>query len=156
MHRPGYVQGGQDAKCGYLLLGIYYRRIPGDTLVQYILIRYSFAEQIDEGKCSVLYGTAIWLAGLVHRRSLFDRSYCSKIIRHVNPLSLGEPTCPRRRSSLRSPLRGGAWTRWARTVAAAPLPAPRPGTASNPSGSSLLLTHQIYTHRATTTLRVSF
>jgi hypothetical protein len=31
MHRPGYVQGGQEAKCGYLLLGIYYRRIPGDT-----------------------------------------------------------------------------------------------------------------------------
>jgi hypothetical protein len=30
MHRPGYVQGGQEAKCGYLLLGIYYRRIPGD------------------------------------------------------------------------------------------------------------------------------
>ena len=26
----GYVQGGQEAKCGYLLLGIYYRRIPGD------------------------------------------------------------------------------------------------------------------------------
>ncbi len=31
MHRPGYVQGGQEAKRGYLLLGIYYRRIPGDT-----------------------------------------------------------------------------------------------------------------------------
>jgi hypothetical protein len=30
MHRPGYVQGGQEANCGYLLLGIYYRRIPGD------------------------------------------------------------------------------------------------------------------------------
>ncbi len=29
MHRPGYVQGGQEAKCGYLLLGIYYRRITG-------------------------------------------------------------------------------------------------------------------------------
>jgi hypothetical protein len=33
MHRPGYVQGGQEAKCGYLLLGIYYRRIPGDILI---------------------------------------------------------------------------------------------------------------------------
>jgi hypothetical protein len=32
MHRPGYVQGGQEAKCGYLLLGIYYRRIPGDIV----------------------------------------------------------------------------------------------------------------------------
>jgi hypothetical protein len=32
MHRPGYVQGGQEAKCGYLLLGIYYRRIPGDII----------------------------------------------------------------------------------------------------------------------------
>jgi Pyruvate/2-oxoacid:ferredoxin oxidoreductase delta subunit len=30
MHRPGYVQGGQEVGCGYLLLGIYYRRIPGD------------------------------------------------------------------------------------------------------------------------------
>jgi hypothetical protein len=29
---PGYVQGGQEAKCGYLLLGIYYRRIPGDIV----------------------------------------------------------------------------------------------------------------------------
>jgi hypothetical protein len=33
MHRPGYVQGGQEAKCGYLLLGIYYRRIPGDSII---------------------------------------------------------------------------------------------------------------------------
>ena len=33
MHRPGYVQGGQEAKCGYLLLGIYYRRIPGDIVL---------------------------------------------------------------------------------------------------------------------------
>jgi hypothetical protein len=36
MHRPGYVQGGQEAKRGYLLLGIYHRRIPGDT-VRYLL-----------------------------------------------------------------------------------------------------------------------
>ncbi len=33
MHRPGYVQGGQEATFGYLLLGIYYRRIPGETIV---------------------------------------------------------------------------------------------------------------------------
>jgi hypothetical protein len=33
MHRPGYVQGGQEAKCGYLLLGIYYRRIRSDILL---------------------------------------------------------------------------------------------------------------------------
>jgi hypothetical protein len=32
MHRPGYVQGGQEANRGYLLLGIYHRRIPGDTV----------------------------------------------------------------------------------------------------------------------------
>jgi hypothetical protein len=32
MHRPGYVQGGQEASFGYLLLGVYYRRIPGATL----------------------------------------------------------------------------------------------------------------------------
>jgi hypothetical protein len=31
MHRPDYVQGGQEASFGYLLLGVYYRRIPGDT-----------------------------------------------------------------------------------------------------------------------------
>ncbi len=36
MHRPGYVQGGQEAKCGYLLLGIYYRRIPGDILPMFL------------------------------------------------------------------------------------------------------------------------
>jgi hypothetical protein len=35
MHRPGYVQGGQEAKCGYLLLGIYYRRIPGDIATNF-------------------------------------------------------------------------------------------------------------------------
>jgi hypothetical protein len=33
MHRPGYVQGGQEANRGYLLLGVYHRRIPGDTPV---------------------------------------------------------------------------------------------------------------------------
>jgi hypothetical protein len=32
MHRPGYVQGGQEVECGYLLLGIHYRRIPGDIV----------------------------------------------------------------------------------------------------------------------------
>jgi hypothetical protein len=34
MHRPGYVQGGQEAKRGYLLLGVYHRRIPGFTVVE--------------------------------------------------------------------------------------------------------------------------
>jgi hypothetical protein len=29
MHHPGYVQGGQEAGFGCLLLGVYYRRIPG-------------------------------------------------------------------------------------------------------------------------------
>ncbi len=33
MHRPGYVQGGQEVGCGYLLLGIHYRRIPGDIVL---------------------------------------------------------------------------------------------------------------------------
>jgi hypothetical protein len=43
MHRPGYVQGGQEAKCGYLLLGIYYRRIPGDIVIHcYIKCTVSF------------------------------------------------------------------------------------------------------------------
>jgi hypothetical protein len=32
MHRPGYVQGGQEASIGYLLLGVYDRRIPGSTV----------------------------------------------------------------------------------------------------------------------------
>jgi hypothetical protein len=33
MHQPGYVQEGQEAIFGYLLLGVYYRRIPGETIV---------------------------------------------------------------------------------------------------------------------------
>jgi hypothetical protein len=41
MHRPGYVQGGQEASFGYLLLGVYYRRIPGSTLTE-VAISYSF------------------------------------------------------------------------------------------------------------------
>ena len=32
MHRPGYVQGGQEANRGYLLLGVHHRRIHSDTL----------------------------------------------------------------------------------------------------------------------------
>jgi hypothetical protein len=36
MHRPGHVQGGQEAKRGYLLLGVYHRRIPGFTVVLFI------------------------------------------------------------------------------------------------------------------------
>jgi hypothetical protein len=39
MHRPGYVQGGQEANRGYLLLGIYHRRIPGDTVSMFRLNR---------------------------------------------------------------------------------------------------------------------
>jgi hypothetical protein len=35
MHRPNYVQGGQEASIGYLLLGVYYRRIPGSTKTYY-------------------------------------------------------------------------------------------------------------------------
>jgi hypothetical protein len=31
MHQPGYIQEGQEAIFGYLLLGIYHRRIPGET-----------------------------------------------------------------------------------------------------------------------------
>jgi len=31
MHQPGYIQEGQEAIFGDLLLGIYHRRIPGDT-----------------------------------------------------------------------------------------------------------------------------
>ena len=33
MHRPGHVQGGQEAKRGYLLLGVYHRKIPGETVL---------------------------------------------------------------------------------------------------------------------------
>jgi hypothetical protein len=40
MHRPGYIQGGQEANCGYLLLGIYYRRIPGDIVTITKLLKY--------------------------------------------------------------------------------------------------------------------
>jgi hypothetical protein len=31
MHQPGYIQEGQEVIFGYLLLGIYHRRIPGET-----------------------------------------------------------------------------------------------------------------------------
>jgi hypothetical protein len=45
MHQPGYVQEGQEAIFGYLLLGVYYRRIPGETIpefrIQIHLIRSS-------------------------------------------------------------------------------------------------------------------
>ncbi len=33
MHLPGYIQGGQEASYGCLLLGIYHRRIPGATVL---------------------------------------------------------------------------------------------------------------------------
>jgi hypothetical protein len=33
MHRPGYVQGGQEANRGYLLLGVHHRRIHSDTVM---------------------------------------------------------------------------------------------------------------------------
>jgi hypothetical protein len=32
MHRPGYIQGGQGANRGYLLLGVHHRRIRGFTI----------------------------------------------------------------------------------------------------------------------------
>jgi hypothetical protein len=32
MNQPGYIQEGQGVIIGYLLLGIYHRRIPGDTV----------------------------------------------------------------------------------------------------------------------------
>jgi hypothetical protein len=35
MHRPGYVQGGQEAKRGYLLLGVHYRRIHSSTMIMW-------------------------------------------------------------------------------------------------------------------------
>jgi hypothetical protein len=31
MHQPGYIQEGQGVIFGDLLLGIYHRRIPGET-----------------------------------------------------------------------------------------------------------------------------
>ena len=34
MHQPGYIQEGQEAIFGDLLLGIYHGRIPGDTLIK--------------------------------------------------------------------------------------------------------------------------
>jgi hypothetical protein len=33
MHQPGYIQEGQGVIFGYLLLGIYHRRIPGETVL---------------------------------------------------------------------------------------------------------------------------
>ena len=33
MHQPGYIQEGQEAIFGYLLLGVYYRKSPGATVL---------------------------------------------------------------------------------------------------------------------------
>ena len=52
MHRPGYVQGGQEATFGYLLLEIYYRRIPGETLV---LLAFTFGSRFTMQKLLRLY-----------------------------------------------------------------------------------------------------
>jgi hypothetical protein len=37
MHLPGYIQEGQEASFGYLLLGVYYRKTPGGTQTKIIL-----------------------------------------------------------------------------------------------------------------------
>jgi hypothetical protein len=34
MHQPGYIQEGQEAIFGNLLLGIHHRRIPGSTTLK--------------------------------------------------------------------------------------------------------------------------
>ncbi len=33
MHLPGYIQGGQEASYGYLLLGVYHRKTPSATVL---------------------------------------------------------------------------------------------------------------------------
>jgi hypothetical protein len=38
MHQPGYIQEGQEAIFGYLLLGVYYRRIPGATICSWKVV----------------------------------------------------------------------------------------------------------------------
>jgi hypothetical protein len=54
MHRPGYVQGGQEASFGYLLLGIYYRRIPGDTAINiFLLVNAKWDWLIMRAACSL-------------------------------------------------------------------------------------------------------
>jgi hypothetical protein len=65
MHRPGYVQGGQEAKCGYLLLGIYYRRIPGDIKV-YVLNQLKNIFQITQNQ--LLFTTYTLVILLAQRR----------------------------------------------------------------------------------------
>jgi hypothetical protein len=45
MHQPGYIQEGQEAIFGDLLLGIYHRRIPGDTVI-YFLTQFLMKENI--------------------------------------------------------------------------------------------------------------
>jgi hypothetical protein len=47
MHRPGHVQGGQEAKRGYLLLGVYHRRIPGFTISFTVQTLTQFKVRID-------------------------------------------------------------------------------------------------------------
>jgi hypothetical protein len=44
MHRPGYVQGGQEANRGYLLLGVHHRRIHSDTVsYQHLSSQFQFS-----------------------------------------------------------------------------------------------------------------
>ena len=38
MHLPGYIQEGQEASYGYLLLGVYYRNSPGCTITLFMVI----------------------------------------------------------------------------------------------------------------------
>jgi hypothetical protein len=42
MHQPGYIQEGQGVIFGYLLLGIYHRRIPDETIVYSLIYQHSF------------------------------------------------------------------------------------------------------------------
>jgi hypothetical protein len=53
MHLPGYIQEGQEASYGYLLLGVYHRNSPGGT--QTIVLKKS----LDSIKCFNIFHTAL-------------------------------------------------------------------------------------------------
>ena len=44
MLRPGYVQGGQEANSGYLLLGVHHRRIHSDTTAVCFIFYFFYFE----------------------------------------------------------------------------------------------------------------
>jgi hypothetical protein len=80
MHRPGYVQGGQEAKRGYLLLGVYHRRIPGFTV---LLQKNSNVSVINH----------VWIALKKPQRAAFLRTWPSVVAPTLPPHTRQRSLC---------------------------------------------------------------